>query len=338
MATIRKSSSKTQKRRITIKDVAKEAGVSIASVSYALNGTGSVGKDVKERIEKAIKKLGYRHNIAGRAMRTGKTNTIGLILPDLTNPFFPDLALAVERAAAQAGYAVFLINSENSIESEEAGLNKLLQHGVDGLVWCPASDNDTLKKAKSLLPIVVVDRPMQNYDCISSNYFQGGQQLAEHLIAMGHTKIGYISGPSHISSTIKRSEGFKEAIKGHAKIVWQTETEFSFNLNDDTVNQVLKNNSATVIVGGNDMIANSVIKLLRSNGKSVPNDISVSGFDNTPWSDLVTPSLTTMKQPIRGLGQEAVSMLMRRFEKPRSKKQNKFLEVDIIGRDSVAKL
>jgi LacI family transcriptional regulator len=86
------------------------------------------------------------------------------------------------------------------------------------------------------------------------------------------------------------------------------------------------------------MIANSVIKLLRSNGKSVPDDISVSGFDNTPWSDLVTPSLTTMKQPIRGLGQEAVSMLMRRFEKPRSKKQNKFLEVDIIGRDSVAKL
>ncbi|MEM6680677.1 MAG: LacI family DNA-binding transcriptional regulator [Pseudomonadota bacterium] len=322
-------------KRITIKDVAKEAGVSIAAVSYTINGTGSVGEDVRKRIVETMQRLGYRHNIAGRAMRTGRTNTIGLILPDLTNPFFPELVLAIERAAAKAGYAVFLINSQDSTADELAGLNTLMQHGIDGLIWCPATDVNTMKQAKKTLPVVVIDRQMHGYDCVSSDYFQGGKRLAQCVLQQGHTKIGFISGPKHIESVQDRLAGFKAGLKGGGRVVWTVQTPFAFTLNEAAQAKLRANTDASVIIGGNDMIAIAIVRYLDQLGQSVPQDISVTGFDNTPWSDLVTPALTTLRQPIPNLGQTAVSLLLERMQKPAGRKKKISLETEIVTRSSM---
>lgn len=321
--------------KVTLRDVAKASGVSVATVSYVLNDTGSVGEKVRKQVKSAVKRLGYRPNLSAQAMRTGKTKTIGLILPDLRNPFFPELAQSVENAARNNGFAVFLVDTQESQTAEAEGIYKLIQYGVEGIVWCPSSEKDHFADYAGTVPVVVIDRPLPNYDGVYSDYVKGGKLMAQYLLAEGCGKIGMISGPQTIESAVQRRKGFLDEIDNQVEILWEVENPFSVTLCPEAVEN-LRRKDVSVIVAGNDMIAIGAIKSLNQNNISVPEAVSVVGFDDIPWSDIIQPPLTTMRQPISELGKEAVSLLLRRIDNPQASKRSVILDVELVVRESVS--
>lgn len=320
----------------TLKDVAKEVGVSIATVSYVLNGTGSVSEAVQARVHKAVKKLGYRPNRKAQAMRTGISNSIGMMIPDLTNPFFPELAQKVEIASRRIGFTVILFDAQEDTSAEEEGFKILDQHGVDGIIWCPVGSSvpDSARSAKC--PIVLIDRPLEGFDVVQSDYSQGGQLLAEYAIKSGHRKIGLLSGPHQIESARQRRSGFLEAISDKAELVWDIEVPFSRNL-PKNARAKLKEREATLILAADDVVAIGAMKALDELGLEIPADISIVGFDNIPWSTVVKPELTTINQPVSAIGSEAVALLVSKISNPGQPVKKIVLAVELIERDSVMK-
>lgn len=315
----------------TLKDVAARAGVSVATVSYVLNKTGSAGPEATKRILRAAEELNYRPNRSARALRTGHSQTLGLILPDLTNPFFPELAQAVEHAARAKGFAIILIDSRGDVDVEEQGLVILTEYGVDGAVWCPVSNQVPFRPS---FPIVVVDRPIDGFDLVRGDSRRGGALVAEYGIRLGHQQVGLLSGPPLLESARLRREGFLEGARNHLEVAWEVEAAFSRNLNKEAVT-ALQKNEASLIVAANDAIAIGALNVLHTTGRQVPNEVSLIGFDNIPWAELVYPPLSTVKQPFTQIGSKAVSLLHRRMLDSSSSLQQLVLDVQLVERGSV---
>lgn len=330
-----KSPRRRKANRPTLQDIATKAGVSAATVSYVLNGTGSVSQAVQKRVRETAKAVGYRVNHAARATRTGQTLSIGLILPDLSNPFFPELAQSVQSAAREAGYAVLLVDTEGSTTTERDSAEDFIGRGVEGIVWCPASDSDSLADIRDDLPIVVIDRPLPGYDTVSSDHYAGGAQLADRLVALGHSHIGLIAGPQTLTRARQRREGLVARLDEAARIDWETENPFTITLTDDTLSH-LRTSTASVIVCGNDFIAIGVMRALHEMGKRVPEDVSVVGFDDILWSRFSVPGLATVRQPLTALGKEASALLIRRITGDESPAVNMSLATEVIERGSLA--
>jgi len=324
-------------KRVTLQDIAKKTGVSTTTVSYVLNGTGAVGPVMRKRIRATAKKLGYRANHSAKATRTGKTKTIGLILPDLTNPFFPLLAQSIQTSAKKAGYAVFLIDSSGRVEGEKSGAEDLLARAADGIIWCPATEKDSLASFKSELPIVVIDRPLPDYDSVSADCYTGANILAEHLLEMGHTEVGMVTGPLLLSSACLRRDGFHSHFSRRGKIAWEIENEFSISL-ADKVRVQLSENKCSAIVCGNDLIALGVMRYFYEEGIKVPHDVSVVGFDDISWSSFSTPGLATVHQPFTALGREALELLVRRMQGDNTPRRKVSLDMRLTQRGSLKNL
>ena len=321
-------------KRATLKEVAKAAGVSLASASYAINGAGSVGEATREHILKVAAELGYRPNQSAKAMKTGKTGAIGLILPDLTNPFFPSLAQVVIQAARAHGYSVFLTDTEGSAEAEQRAVSLLVDHGVDGVIWFPIADDGPVGKLIEGVPTVVLDRNLPGYDVIQADYAEGGRLAAEHLIAAGHVNIGVISGPHAASSARQRAEGAIAAIRERASLTWHVHNAFSLDL-EPAVAQALERRTATAVIAGADLIAIGAMRHIRSMGQSVPGDVSVVGFDDIPWAQLHTPALTTIDMPVEDMAAAAVETLIRRMGARGEPRRRIVFNVELVERESV---
>jgi LacI family transcriptional regulator len=324
-------------RRATLKEVAKAAGVSLASASYAINGTGSVGEATREHILKVAAQLGYRPNQSAKAMKTGRTGAIGLILPDLTNPFFPSLAQGVIQAARAHGYSVFLTDTEGSPEAEQRSVSLLIDHGVDGVVWFPIADTDTVGKLIGNTPTVVLDRNLPGYDVIQADYADGGRLAAEHLIEAGHVNIGVISGPHAASSARQRAEAAIAVVRERANLTWHVHNAFALDL-EPQVTAALEGRTATAVIAGADLIAIGAMRHIRSMGLSVPDDVSVVGFDDIPWAELHTPALTTIDMPVEDMAAAAVETLVRRMANKSEPRRRVMFNVELIARDSVRRL
>lgn len=319
----------------TLKDIAKEVGVSVATVSYVLNNSGSVGEDVKKQVLAAARRLDYRPNRRAQAMRTGVSQSIGLVLPDLTNPFFPELAQSVENEARKRSLAVVLVDSQNNADAETQGLAILQQQGVDGIIWCPVDDQVMHKATPLNCPIVLIDRPSQGFDVVHSNYRLGGALAAEHAIAQGHTHVGILCGPRNIDSAEQRRMGFCERAAGKLTIAWEIEVPYATSLNNDAFS-ALSSGKASLVFAADDLIAIGAINYLNDKGIKVPDDISIIGFDNIPWAELVRPKLTTISQPITDIGRASVDVLLQKLQNPAKVACAIVLDVKLIERDSVA--
>jgi len=324
-------------RRATLKEVAKAAGVSLASASYAINGAGSVGEATREHILKVAAQLGYRPNQSAKAMKTGRTGALGLILPDLTNPFFPNLAQGVIQAARAHGYSVFLTDTEGSPEAEQRAVSLLIDHGVDGVVWFPIADTDTVGKLIEGTPTVVLDRNLPGYDVIQADYADGGRLAAEHLIEAGHVNIGVISGPHAASSARQRAEAAIAVVRGRANLSWHVHNAFSLDL-EPSVTAALETRTATAVIAGADLIAIGAMRHIRAIGLSVPDDVSVVGFDDIPWAQLHTPALTTIDMPVEEMAAAAVETLVRRMAHKTEPRRRVMFNVALVERDSVRRL
>jgi LacI family transcriptional regulator len=319
----------------TIKDLAARVGVSVATVSNVLNGKPNVGAAVRDKVLRAVQELGYRPHRAAQAMRTGRTRAIGLVLPDLTNPFFPQLAQAVESTARHLGLLVCLIDSQGGTQGESDGLMLLSQHGVDGVIWCPVGPQMPAPLRDLDRPVVLIDRPKPGFAAVHSNYLQGGQLLARYALQQGHARVGLLSGPSTLESAQQRRNGFVQAYPKRIRIAWEVRVGFDGILTREARAALLRRQRATLIVAGNDLIAINAMHFLAEHGINVPEDMSVAGFDDIGWAKVVSPRLTTIAQPLAAIGARAVELLQDAMSGSKIPSRPTIFDVTLVERESV---
>jgi LacI family transcriptional regulator len=328
----------------TIADVARHAGVSVATVSHVMNRTRHVEPETAERVRAAIAALRYSPNTLARSLRRGETKTIGLLLPDNSNPFFASVARQIEDAGFVAGYTVILCNSDGSAEKEERYLAVLLAKQIDGLIFAGSSDHARvfLRLAKTDVPAVLLDREIQslNVDSVLVDHDHGGYLAGQYLIGLGHRKIGVIGGPRDSSSSPARQRGFVRALQQAgldlpaAAVV---ESDYHFAGGRLAMERLMAQApELTAVFACNDLMAMGALTALRSRGLQVPEDMSMIGFDDIPYAVTTWPPLTTVAQPVEKIGTRAVSLLLERVSEPAAQSRREVLMPFLVERESCA--
>jgi LacI family transcriptional regulator len=308
-----------------MRDVALRAGVSVRTVSRVVNNQGEISEETRQRVLATIEELEYRPSKLARALVTRRTESIGLVLADITNPFFPEVARGVMDIAQARGYNVFLCNSDSDMEEEASILHSLADHGVDGFVLHPAlGGGDDLKAfAEHYAPLVTVN-PLFDYPGVSRVMLdtRSGARLAvEHLIEKGHTAIGMLAGlappPPNL---LRRFEGFREALEAHGLSVtseWVLPGPPVMGRGLESTRQLLTQYPRiTAIFAYNDLLAVGAIQACRELGRRVPDDCAIVGFDDIPLSAMLAPPLTTVRVNKYELGRQAVSRLFDMLDNP----------------------
>ena len=306
----------------TIKEIAKTAGVSIGTVSNVLNGLPTVREQARERVLKAIEQLGYQPSMLGRALRKDKTNMIVMIVPDITNPFFPGAVRGAEDIAFQHGYRLVLCNSDNDFAKETTYIREMQTYRPTGLIIVPADLSKGVEEAKAYLKagsgVVYLDRipPKWRGDSVTSAHEQGAFAATKHLIDLGHERIATITGPATSTSALARLEGYRRAMKSaHFPILrnYIQESEFNKAAGHTKAAILLRTMPRpTAIFAANDLIALGVLAAIREAGLKCPDDISVVGYDNLDESDETVPTLTTVDQFAYQLGARAADGVIHR--------------------------
>jgi len=314
----------------TLKQIAARAGVSTATVSNVLNGVKNATPETRRKVERAAEALGYQASRMARSLRTGKSFTIGLIIPDLTNPFFPDIAQAIESKVRELGYGMIIVDSHNDAKQEKEAFRLLGEYRVDGIIWTPVTE--TVPRSSGI-PLVTVDRPLPGLDGISADHRAGGLEIGRRVAASGCRRVAILGGPAAYFSSRERYRGVVEGLDGQAEIVVDMETPFSLELPAE-VRQAVSGIRDGCVICANDQVAVGVLQQLKDEGKHVPEPISVIGFDAIPWSRFTSPRLTTMRQPYRRLGTAAVDLLLRRMAAPSAPRKLSLLPVEWVEQDS----
>ena len=305
----------------TIRDVAKQAGVAPMTVSRVINNSGYVSEDTRTRVEEAISRLGYVPNMLGPSLRFNQTNTLALVLTDITNPFWTTVARGVEDAAQEAGYSVILCNTDESEAKQDQYLTMLLKRRIDGILLVPStSTSNVVQTIKNQgVKVVVLDREVNDteVDVVEGDSVGGAYQLTRYLIELGHQHIAILSGPQNVSTSSQRVAGFCRAIEeanlshNTANIYWG---EFSQTLGHEMVRRALQSTPRpTAFLAVNNFIANGALQALREMNIRVPEDVSVVSFDDIPVSINPMPFLTVAAQPAYEMGYQATQLLVARL-------------------------
>lgn len=300
----------------TIKDVAKLAGVSVATVSRYLNGSGYVGEKAKLAIEQSIKQLDYVPNQVARSLSKKQANTIGLIVPDIMNPFFPELARAIEDTALKEGYTVVLCNSDENQEKEQRYIQSLQKTYIAGFIIATNGLHNTYEQLK--VPTVLIDRFTEgDIPSVASENELGARLAAQHLLAKGAKHIGFLSGPQQLEPVKKRLQGFQEGL-GDVKLTAIAESAFHYKEAETAAYKMLADNpEIDSIFASSDILAVGVLKAATALGRKVPEDLQIIGFDGISLGEMLTPPLTTIAQDIYSIGEKATQMLIQQIdEKP----------------------
>lgn len=321
-----------------IKDVAKHANVSVATVSRFLNKKGYVGEAAKENIEAAILALNYRPNQVARSLSTKQTNLIGLIVPDITNPFFPELARAVEDIALSYGYTVVLCNSDEKAEKEELYIQMLTQKYVAGFIVTTNILNAPHYE-DVLVPIVALDRTINaSIPTVTTDNVEGARIGTQHLLACGAKNIVCMRGPTGLVPADDRVKGFLEAIAGKDVQVHIVECPFSFESSEKMAEKILLDYpDVDGIFASSDTSAIAALKVAQGMGRHVPNDLQIVGFDGVQLGKMVSPGLTTVAQDIYKMGAYATRMLIKMIEDTSLTEKNVTVPAKLIVRGTTRK-
>lgn len=300
---------------VTIRDVAKEANVSVATVSRFINDKGYVSEDTRNTIAKAIEKLEYRPSSIARSLSIGQTNFIGLILPDIMNPFFPELARAVEDIALTYGYTVILCNSDEDEAKEAHYVETLKQKYVAGLIVI--SNRLEAKHYREFnLPIVAMDRPInETIPTVTSQNIEGARMGTNALVERGCKHILFLKGPNEIAPSQDREIGFLQTIEKTGVEYTIVECPFHFDDAETIVREVMKQTpSIDGIFASSDVSAAGALKAVQGMGISVPSELQIVGFDGIALGAMLIPGLTTVAQDIYQMGAFATRMLIKKIE------------------------
>jgi LacI family transcriptional regulator len=318
----------------TIKDVAEHAGVSITTVSHVINQTRYVSEELTQKVYDAMQALDYRPNIVARSLRSGRTRTIGLMIPDISNAFFAEISRKIEDKGFEFGYNMILCNTDESPEKEERYIDVLVAKQVDGLIFISAGDSGGFQKNpyRNEIPVVIADREVEGIesDVVLIDNYAGGFTATKYLISLGHQRIGCISGPSPIRPSANRVEGYRAVLEA-AGIPFDPDLlrvgDFRFEGGERCTEDLLNlPDPPTAIFAGNDMMALGAMRVIKRAGLRVPEDISLIGFDNTPLASLVSPQLTTISQPMKEMADLAVELLIEKINLKEKLKHNKDLK------------
>ena len=321
----------------SIRDVAKIAGVSPATVSRVMNGTANVNEEKRQRVEAAIEKTGFCPNELARALYKKSSKIIGVIVPDIENPFFSELAKAVEDEAFQNGYRMLLCSSGNNAEKEMQNIQMLVQMKADGvIIMTDSADTGKVLKACQV-PVVLVDRTLQNVNekaVVKADHYKGGYLAAEHLVQCGCKKIVCLKEPSGYSSGNERYRGYLAVCEKYGLKEQSVDCTYVYEEGIRAVGKMLEQYpDVDGVIAGNDMIAMAVYKELTRMGKKIPQEVQLIGFDDVKFGQIFSPELTTIHQSIREMGTAAAQIIEKCVEGQPCQKKNIF-DVSLVVRET----
>jgi LacI family transcriptional regulator len=331
--------------RVTLADVARRAGVSIATVSYALNGRGGVGDATRQHVLSVAEELGFRPNRLASALRTGESRVLGLVLADITNPFYPDIAGGVIATAAAAGYEVFFSHAALDGDTPGEEVRALCDHQCAALIFTSLKVTDgplILDVVPAGVPVVQTVRrvPGLAADYVGIDDRAGARELAQHLVDLGHRDIAVLAGPSFSSASQERVAGFREVLDAAGltppggRVI---ECRLTLDAGYQAATKLLDGGTApTALLCGNDLIALGAIDALADRGLSVPDDVSVAGYDDIWFSSSRLVQLTSVRQPREAMGHEAVSLALDRLEHGPREPQDVILPHEFVPRRTTA--
>src|SRR5882672_11189560 len=330
------------KKAASISDVARESGVSIFTVSAVVNNKSHVGKNLRQRVENAIRKLNYRPNLIARSLIKQKTQTIGMIVPDIANPFFPMVVRGAEDAAQEQGYNLLLCNSDDSLAKEESAVELLLSKLVDGILLTKAAGafrpslRQMIKEVN--IPFVLVMRtyPQLTRDAVISDDYQGAYDAVCHLARAGRRRIGLISGPLKVSNAKERWRGFRDALEAknlpyEPELV--VEGDYRIESGFRGGHSLLSHRPDGIYVA-NHLMTIGLLKAAEEMGLKCPDDFGLVSFDDYPWLGVFRPRLTTVELPKHQLGSEAAELLIQRIGDSQGKPVLKKLQPELRIRES----
>jgi len=321
------------RKRTTLRDVAKAAGVSVATVSYVINDLGKVTPEVDLLVRRVARDLGYARNRAAVSLKTGRHNVIGCIMPTLANPIFPEIAEAVQSHAETYGLATLLINSGDTPQREAEALRLLADHGIDGAIAVLHFGFDAA--GAPVFPVVTIDSRLPGYDCVLADHAAGGRLIAEHARRLGHRRIGLLSGKDDVASSRVRRQSFLEAAAGCFEVVWEETVPLTAALGPEAQSSLARR-EVSMVVCVNDLVAIGALSVLRDLGINVPHDVSVIGFDDMGMSAWPLIGLTTVRQSLQDLGRGAVDLLVQRTRGDAALPRDIVLPVALIERATTA--
>jgi LacI family transcriptional regulator len=307
-----------------MQEIARMAGVSLGTVSHVLNNTAKVREPKRSRVLEAVQAAGYQPSQLARGLRRDTTNMIGMIIPDITNPFFPAVVRGAEDMAFSNGYRLILCNTDNDHAKELIHLNELRTYLPAGLIVIPSSFSDLTTQAESYrragTGVVCIDRLPRNWsgDSVTANHEAGAYNATRHLIQLGHTRLATVTGPLHLTNAKERLGGFRRAMK-EAKLHLSPEyaQETSFDKQGGYAKTLILLRlipRPTAIFAGNDMIALGALLAVREAGLRCPEDVSIMGFDDLDLCETTNPSLSSVSQSGYQLGTTAARLLLDRRE------------------------
>ncbi len=325
-----------------LRDVAQKAGVSIKTVSRVVNNQGEISEATRQRVLAAIADLHYRPSKVARALVTQRSDTVGLVLSDITNPFFPEVARGVLDVAESCGYNVFLCNSDGNLERETRILESLVDHGVDGVIIFPTFELEPVLRrlAGPHLPIVVVNRQydLPGVSTVMIQTRRGAQLAVEHLIRQGHTAIAMLAGQSHEVPQLERVQGYRDVLAAHGLPIreeWIIGGVPVRNRGRESALALLSRYpEITAIFAYNDLLALGAIEACQALGRRVPEDCAIIGFDDIPLAGAVCPPLTTVHVHKYELGRLAVERLLQMLAQPDQTFVPIWADVELIVRAS----
>jgi len=324
----------------TMQQVAERAGVSTALVSLVMRDAPNVSDHRRQRVLEAANELGYRPNVLARNLASRRTNTIGLVLNDLHNPYFAEVTDGIDDAAERASQRILIGNGRHSSAGEESAVETFLEFRVDGVIVTGSLDLTAVEKASASTPIVVVGRTdeLSYADTVHVDDALGAQLAVDHLVSLGHRRIAHIDGGDSAGAS-ERSQGYCDAMHAHGlndgiQIARGDFTEAggaaaAHNLLDD-------DQRPTAIFAGNDLSAVGAFDVLMDRGLSIPSDVSLIGFDNTALAAMAHLALTTINQPTYDLGVAAIELLLERINDGRTEAKRVIRRPELVVRESTA--
>ena len=326
-------------RRITMNDIAHRAGVSLGTVSHVINGNVPVRDEVRARVQKEIDELGYQPNHLSRALRTNRTNLIGMDIPDITNPFFPSVVRGVEDVAFGSSYRLLLCNADNDPAKELAYLNDLRSFMPAGIILIPSNDHKIVHTDD--YPMVCIDRRPLDWkgDSVTTENAKGGYSAGKHLAQLGHKTVGIIRGPKNVATAGERVRGFLKALHEHnIKVPPEYIQEGIFNQESGhtcAMRLLRLIPRPTAIFAASDLMAVGVLFAIKACKLRCPDDLSLVGFDGLTFTELMEPALTSVVQPSYQLGHAAAQLLLERIKGHNKGPQHIVLKTELRIRDSV---
>jgi LacI family transcriptional regulator len=329
----------------SIREVAKRAGVSLGTVSNVLNRPEIVAEETRLRVQSAIEEIGFVRNGSARQLRAGTSKYIGLVMLDVANPFFTEVARGVEDAANEAGYVVILCNSDDSVEKESHYLQVLEEQRARGVLITPVqSDAGYLQRfRKRGIAVVLLDRPSKIKDLcsVAVDDVKGGELAASHLLDQGHERIGFVHGPLSIRQCADRRRGVLRAVRAtglepEQVVVDITTAAQNAREGEESVERLLHARiQPTAVFCANDLLALGVMRGLMKRGMSIPKDMALVGYDDVEFASVLSTPLTSIRQPKYELGRVAAEMLIDEANHPTSHQhQHVVYQPELIVRES----